>query len=56
MSICLLIYGFQNSFAWYEYEKEIGTATLDFCKETGTPRLAIFHMSKLKLENDYGLH
>ena len=36
MSICLLIYGFQNSTAWYEYEKEVGTATLDFCKETGT--------------------
>ena len=55
LSICLLIYGFQNSTAWYENEKEVGTATLDFCKETCTPRLAIFHTAKLKLDNGYGL-
>jgi hypothetical protein len=46
LSICLLIYGFQNSTAWYENEK-VGTATLNFCKETGTPRLAIFHTTKI---------
>ena len=48
LSICLLIYDFQDLVVWYENEKEVGTASLDFCKETGTPRLAIFHTTKLK--------
>ena len=49
LSICLLIYGFQDSTVWYENEKEVGTVTLEFCKETGTARLAIvFHTAKLK--------
>ena len=56
LSIYLLIYGFQNSTVWYENEKEVGTVTLDFCKETGTSRLAIFHTTNLKLDNGYGLH
>ena len=56
LSIYLLIYGFQNSTVWYENEKEVGTVTLDFCKETGTSRLAIFHTTYLRLDNGYGLH
>ena len=44
---------FQDSAAWYENEKEVGTAILDFCKETGTPRSAIFYTTKLKLNNGY---
>lgn len=53
LSICLFIYGFQDSAAWYENEREVGAAILDFCKETGTTRSTIFYTTKLKLNNGY---
>lgn len=42
-----------DSAAWYENEREVGTAILDFCKETGTARSSIFYTTKLKLNNGY---
>ncbi|KAF7311994.1 Aldo-keto reductase [Mycena indigotica] len=42
-----------DSATWYENEKECGTAILDFCKSTGTPRSAIFYTTKLKLNDGY---
>jgi len=42
-----------DSAAWYENEREVGTAILDFCKNTGTARSTIFYTTKLKLNNGY---
>ncbi|KAF8963147.1 NADP-dependent oxidoreductase domain-containing protein [Flammula alnicola] len=42
-----------DSAAWYENEREVGNAILDFCRQTGTPREAIFYTTKLKLNNGY---
>ncbi|KAI0787754.1 Aldo/keto reductase [Fomes fomentarius] len=38
---------------WYENERECGRAILDFCKETGIPREAIFYTTKLKENKGY---
>ncbi|KAI0710188.1 Aldo/keto reductase [Earliella scabrosa] len=38
---------------WYENERECGRAILDFCKESGTPREAIFYTTKLKENKGY---
>ncbi|KAF8193387.1 aldo-keto reductase [Pholiota molesta] len=42
-----------DSAAWYENEREVGQAILDFCQRTETPREAIFYTTKLKLNNGY---
>ncbi|PPQ95444.1 hypothetical protein CVT26_008463 [Gymnopilus dilepis] len=42
-----------DSAAWYENEKEVGQAILDFCQSTGTPRSEIFYTTKLKENNGY---
>ncbi|KIM39239.1 hypothetical protein M413DRAFT_196118 [Hebeloma cylindrosporum] len=42
-----------DSAAWYENEREVGLAILDFCKTTGIAREAIFYTTKLKLNNGY---
>ncbi|KAF4613802.1 hypothetical protein D9613_008053 [Agrocybe pediades] len=42
-----------DSAAWYENEREVGQAILDFCKATNTPRSEIFYTTKLKLNNGY---
>lgn len=42
-----------DSAAWYENEREVGQAILDFCKESGVPREEIFYTTKLKLNNGY---
>ena len=49
----LFVYCFQDSAAWYENEKEVGQAILDFCQSTGTPRSEIFYTTKLKENNGY---
>ena len=43
----------QDSAQWYENEKEVGRAILDWCKETGTPREDVFYTTKLKYNNGY---
>ncbi len=43
----------QDSAEWYENEKEVGRAILDWCKETNTPREAIFYTTKLKYNRGY---
>lgn len=43
----------QDSAAWYENEREVGQAIVDFCQSTGTPRTAIFYTTKLKENNGY---
>ncbi|KAF9532677.1 Aldo/keto reductase [Crepidotus variabilis] len=42
-----------DSAEWYENEREVGQAILDFCKKTGTPREEIYYTTKLKLNNGY---
>ncbi|TFK33452.1 aldo-keto reductase [Crucibulum laeve] len=42
-----------DSAAWYENEKEVGQAILDFCKTADVPRSDIFFTTKLKLNNGY---
>ncbi|EPQ53975.1 aldo-keto reductase [Gloeophyllum trabeum ATCC 11539] len=42
-----------DSAEWYENERECGHAILDFCKETDTPRSAIFYTTKLKSNSGY---
>ncbi|KAF8151018.1 aldo-keto reductase [Crassisporium funariophilum] len=42
-----------DSAAWYENEREVGKAILDFCTATGTARSAIFYTTKLKQNNGY---
>ncbi|KAM5530860.1 hypothetical protein V8D89_010429 [Ganoderma adspersum] len=42
-----------DSAEWYENEKEVGRAILDWCKETSMPREAIFYTTKLKYNNGY---
>jgi len=42
-----------DSAAWYENEREVGQAIVDFCQSTGTPRTAIFYTTKLKENNGY---
>lgn len=42
-----------DSAEWYENEREVGQAILDFCKSTGTDRSEIFFTTKLKLNHGY---
>ncbi|KAF9475446.1 Aldo/keto reductase [Pholiota conissans] len=42
-----------DSAAWYENEREVGRAILDFCERTDMPREAIFYTTKLKQNNGY---
>ncbi|KDR78684.1 hypothetical protein GALMADRAFT_64043, partial [Galerina marginata CBS 339.88] len=42
-----------DSAEWYENEREVGRAILDFCSMTETPREAVFYTTKLKLNNGY---
>ncbi|KAH8833232.1 Aldo/keto reductase [Flagelloscypha sp. PMI_526] len=42
-----------DSAEWYENEKEVGSAILDFCKRTSTPRSDIWYTTKLKYNNGY---
>lgn len=42
-----------DSAEWYENEKEVGQAILDFCKTTNTARSEIFYTTKLKNNNGY---
>ncbi|KAF8903699.1 aldo-keto reductase [Gymnopilus junonius] len=42
-----------DSAAWYENEREVGQAIVDFCQSTGTPRTDIFYTTKLKENNGY---
>lgn len=42
-----------DSAEWYENEKEVGQAILDFCKANNIPRSDIFYTTKLKLNNGY---
>lgn len=43
----------QDSAAWYENEKEVGQAILDFCDKAKIPRSSIFYTTKLKLNDGY---
>ncbi|CAA7267462.1 unnamed protein product [Cyclocybe aegerita] len=42
-----------DSATWYENEREVGQAILDFCRTSGTPRGDVFYTTKLKLNNGY---
>ncbi|EJF64727.1 Aldo/keto reductase [Dichomitus squalens LYAD-421 SS1] len=42
-----------DSAQWYENEKEVGRAILDWCKATETPRETVFYTTKLKYNNGY---
>ncbi|KAJ3516510.1 hypothetical protein NLJ89_g1082 [Agrocybe chaxingu] len=42
-----------DSAAWYENEREVGQAILDFCRTSATPRGDVFYTTKLKLNNGY---
>ncbi|KAJ6553558.1 Aldo/keto reductase [Mycena vulgaris] len=42
-----------DSATWYDNETACGRAILDFCKDTKTPREAIFYTTKLMLNDGY---
>ncbi|PPQ84006.1 hypothetical protein CVT25_000552 [Psilocybe cyanescens] len=43
----------EDSAAWYDNERQVGQAILDYCSATGTPRQEIFYTTKLKMNNGY---
>ncbi|KAF9031531.1 Aldo/keto reductase [Hymenopellis radicata] len=42
-----------DSAEWYENEKEVGSAILDYCKATSLPRSEVFYTTKLKINGGY---
>lgn len=53
VNLTSLSFTLQDSAEWYENEREVGQAILDFCQKTGTPREDIYYTTKLKLNNGY---